>query len=347
MENREKKVTIYDIAREAGVSTGTISRYINGVGQSKGDTGKRIEEAIQRLNYVPNRAARALKSRKQNLICLAYPEADNPFFFELVNTIEQELKKYSYSMMISHTHGQTEEELKILALTKEGIMDGLFLINFNYTEQHFNLIEQAGCPIVLSSLCISPYGGSVRERYDYVGINVFNALYMTTMHMAEMGHKKIAYIGGTNELYTFRERYEGYASALYQIGIELEEKYCFLGEYDEKAGYEAGLQIAQMEDRPTAICAASDVIAIGAMRALKEMRLRIPEDIAVIGLDNIGFDKAMTPCLSSVRMRQSEIGRCAVDFLMARIRGDKSAPKKIVYQPELVIRDSSQKRLED
>lgn len=337
----DKKVTIYDIAREANVSTGTVSRYINGVGQSRGDTNIRIEEAIRRLNYVPNRAARALKSQKRNIICLAYPESDNPFFFELVGTIEEELKQAGYSMMISHTHGKTEEELKILSLTKEGIMDGLVLINFNYTKEHFRAFEQAECPLVVSSLCVSPYGGNEADSYDYVGIDVFNALYMTVMHMAEMGHKRIAYVGGANELYTFRERYEGYVSALSQAGLALEREYCFTGGYDQKAGYEAGLRIAEMEKRPTAVCAASDVIAIGVMMALREKGLRIPEDVAVIGLDDIGFDQVMTPCLSSARMMQKELGKCAVSFLLARLDGDDSQPKKIIYQPELVVRDSS------
>lgn len=338
----EKKVTIYDIAREAKVSTGTVSRYINGIGQSRGDTGSRIENAIKKLNYVPNHAARALKSQRKNIICLAYPESDNPFFFEMVSAIEDELKNAGYSMMISHTHGRTEEELKMLSLTKEGIMDGLILIDFNYTKEHFEAFEQVECPLVLSSLCISPYGGRENDKYDYVGIDVFNALYTTTMHMVDMGHKKIAYIGGWNELHTFRERYEGYASALYRAGIPLDERYCFIGEYDQKAGYEAGLKIAEMEERPTAVCTASDVIAIGAMMAFREKNIRIPEDIAIIGLDDIGFDKAMTPCLSSARMMQKAIGKSAVEFLLMRLNGDNSKPRKIIYQPELVVRESSQ-----
>lgn len=341
MNNTEKKTTIYDVAREANVSPGTVSRYINGVGTSRGDTNSRIEGAISRLNYVPNRTARALKSQKKNLLCMAYPESDNPFFFELVTRIEQEVKKAGYGMMISHTHGTVEEELKILSLTQENIMDGLILVNFNYTEAHFKAFAQVKCPFVLSSLCISPYGGNDNDNFDYVGIDVFNALYMSTMHMIEMGHKKIAYIGGSNEMCVFRERYEGYVSALSKGGIAVDPRYCFIGEYDERAGYNAGIQIVQMEERPTAICAASDVVAIGAMIALKENNICIPEDIAMIGLDDISFDKALTPTLSSIKMMQGSMGKCAVDFLLARITGDKSKSKKIIYQPEIVIRESS------
>ncbi|MDR1532408.1 MAG: LacI family transcriptional regulator [Clostridiales bacterium] len=341
MSNTDKKVTIYDIAKGANVSPGTVSRYINGVGNSRGDTNLRIEEAIKKLNYVPKRAARALKSGKRNLICLAYPESDNPFFFELVSKAEGEVKKAGYSMMISHTHGVPSEELKVLALTKEGFMDGLFLINFNYTEEHFEAFKQVGCPLVLSSLCISPYGGNESDNFDYIGIDVFTALHMTTRHLIDMGHKCIAYIGGSKDICVFRERYEGYCSALLQSGLHVDERYCFIGGYDERAGYTAAARIALMDGRPTAICTASDVIAIGAMKALRERNVRVPEDIAVIGLDNIDFDSALTPPLSSAKMRQDEIGKCAIEFLFRRLQGDDEKPKKIIYQPELVIRESS------
>ncbi|MDO5423740.1 MAG: LacI family DNA-binding transcriptional regulator [Eubacteriales bacterium] len=343
MKKKERNVTIYDIAREAGVSTGTVSRYINGVGKSKGDTEERIRQAIEKLHYVPNRSARALKSQKRNILCLAYPESDNPFFFEMVSVIEDEVKKAGYSMMISHTHGEVQEELKILELTKEGIIDGLFLINFNYTDAHFAAFKSAGCPVVVSSLCVSPYGGQENDCYDYVGIDVFNALYMSTSHLIKNGHERIAYVGGPNTMCVFRERFEGYCSALSWGKLKLDENLVFAEEqFDEEAGYRAGCVIAKMEERPTAVCAASDVIAIGIIRALKEHGLRIPEDVALVGLDNISFDRVLTPPLSSVRMMQGEIGRCAVEFLLARLNGDESKAKKIIYQPELVVRQSSE-----
>lgn len=344
-ENLEKKATIYDVAKAAGVSPGTVSRYINGVGNSRGNTNERIEVAIQQLKYVPDRNARALKSKKTNLLCLAYPESDNPFFFELVSMVENEVSKAGYGMMIYHTHGDAQKELEILALTKENIMDGLILVNFNYTDAHFSAFKQVKCPLVLSSLCVSPYGGKSTDTYDYVGIDVYRALYMSTLHMIDKGHKKIAYIGGDKAICVFEERYEGYKDALKDGGLMLNEDYCFFGEYDEEAGYRIGHVIGQMKDRPTAICTASDVLAIGAMRALKEQGIRIPEDIAIIGLDNIHFDRALTPQLSSIKMMQKEVGKCAVDFLVKRIRGDQSAPKKIIYRPELVERESSNWRI--
>lgn len=337
----KKKVTIYDVAKAAGVSPGTVSRYINGVGESRGKTKNRIEQAIRDLNYVPNRAARALKSKRKNLLCLAYPESDNPFFFELVDVVEQEVKKAGYSLMIYHTHADIEEELRILSLTQEGVMDGLIMVNFNYTPAHFEAFSQVDCPLVISSLCNSPYGGKESDNFDYVGINVKHGMYLSTLHMAEQGHEKIAYVGGPNEICVFGERYEGYCKALKEKGLPLDTSYCFLGEFDRKAGYKAGLQICEMTEKPTAVCAVSDVVAIGLLEAFKEKGIRMPEDIAISGMDNIDFDRAFTPELTSVKMRQREVGKCAMECLISRINGDSSAAKKIIYEPELVIRKSS------
>lgn len=338
----ERKVpTIYDVAKKANVSPGTVSRYINGVGTSRGNTRERIEQAIQSLHYTPNRNARALKSRRNNLICLAYPETDNPFYFQMINAVEAELKKCGYMLMIYYTHGNPEEELRILRLTQEEVMDGLILVNFNYDKEHFDAFHQIKCPLVITSLCTSPYGGHKDDAFDYVGIDVSTAMYNSAMHMLNKGHERIAYIGGNRDLCVFSERWDGFKRALDERHIPQRDEYCFFGAYDETAGYYAGCQIANMDIKPTAIVTASDIIAIGAMRALQENEIRIPDDIAMIGLDNIHFDRSLHPQLSSHRMMQSEIGKVAVDLLMARINGDESLPKKIVYKTELIERASS------
>lgn len=344
MTQKQKKVTIYDIAQRAGVSTGTVSRYINGVGTPHPDIEEKLKEAIEHFHYVPNRSARALKSQRKNMICMAFPETDNPFFFELVDQVEKRLKDAGYNMMIYHTHGRLEDEIRIIQMTQEGLMDGLLLLNFNFTDELFQAIHHRGCPVVICGLCVSPYGGNKQDEFDYVGIDVSQALYDMTCHMVDQGHTRIAYVGGSKELRVFRERYDGYASALMQRGIPFEEELCFTEfGFGEEAGYQAGLRLTDMENRPTAVCAASDVIAYGIMKACQEKHMRIPEDVALIGLDNDRFDELLTPALSSVNMMQRKMGDCAIDFLMKRIKGNEMEPKKIVFRPELVIRKSSVK----
>ena len=336
-----KTSTIYDVAKKANVSPGTVSRYINGVGNARGDTSERIERAIQALNYIPNRNARALKSKRTNLICLACPESDNPFFFQMISAVEADLKKSGYMLMIYYTHGNSAEELRILSLSQEEIMDGLILVNFNYDPEHFEAFRKVKCPLIITSMGTSPYGGNPGDPFDYIGIDVRTAIYNSALHMLDKGHERIAYIGGNRDICVFSERWDGFRQAMQERGIPIYDEYCFFGAYDENAGYNAGSMIANMSQRPTAIVAASDIIAIGAMRALQERGITIPNEIAIIGLDNINFDRSLTPQLSSQSMMQAEIGKTAVEILMSRIGGEKSAPKKIVYQTELIERASS------
>jgi DNA-binding LacI/PurR family transcriptional regulator len=341
MKNDKKNITIYDISKAADVSPGTISRYINGVGVPRESTRIRIEKALQEYEYSPNRSARALRSKKNNVICLAVPETNNPFFFKMIEAVESDLKHAGYSLMIYHTHGEISEELNILSLMNESIADGLILINFNYTAEHFEKFKTASYPLVVSSLCISPYGGNETDSFDYVGIDVRNAAYLATEHLIRQGHKRIAFIGGNKNLVTFKERYEGYISALNAAGIPIEQDLCFFGDYDADAGYKAAEEILALHDRPTAVCAVSDVIAIGAIRSFRKHSISIPDNVAITGIDNIDFDEDMSPNLSSVRMKQDEVGQCAVRILLKRLRGDKSPRMKIIYQPELLIRGSS------
>lgn len=334
-------VTIYDIAAVAQVSPGTVSRVINHSGYIKKETKERIEQAIKDLHYVPNRAARSLKNNRTNLICLAFPEADNPFFFALIGAVQEVAKRNHYSLMIYYTKGSPEEELNLLNMMNEKIVDGLFLVNFNYSEEHFKAIRKVHCPLVVSSLCVSPYGGNESDNFDYVGIDVRRALYLSTMHMLKQGHRRIALIGGDKSICVFRERFEGYCSAHVEMGVPVEMENCFFGAYDQNAGYEAGLKILNMKNRPTAVCVANDVMALGALAAFKEYSVRIPEDIAIIGMDDINFIKYLSPPLSSIAMAQNEMGRCGAEFLFNRLNGDDAPPQKIIFQPKLMIRESS------
>lgn len=341
MDSKKETVTIYDIAAAAQVSPGTVSRVINNVGYIKPETKERVTQAIQELHYVPNRAARSLKNNRTNLICLAFPEADNPFFFALIGAVQEVAKQHHYSLMIYYTKGSPEEELNLLNMMNEKIVDGLFLINFNYTEEHFKAIRRVRCPLVVSSLCVSPYGGNETDNFDYVGIDVRRALYLSTIHMLKQGHRRVALIGGDKSIYVFRERFEGYCSAHVEMGVPVDMKNCFFGDYDQNAGYEAALRILNMKDRPTAVCAASDVMALGAIAAFQENHIRIPEDIAIVGMDDVNFVKFLSPPLSSIYMAQRDMGRYGAEFLFRRLEGDDSPSQKIIFQPKLIIRQSS------
>ena len=338
-----KLPTIYDIAKAANVSPGTVSRVINRVGYVKSSTRDRVTQVIADLKYVPNRAARSLKNKRTNIICLAFPESDNPFFFSMIHAVQGIVQEHGYSLMIYHTGGKTEEEIKIMQLMNERIADGLLLINFNYSEEHFKVIRRIQCPLVLSSLCVSPYGGNDTDLFDYVGIDVRQAMYMAVSHFFHQGHTNIALIGGDRSICVFRERYEGYCSAFAERSIPVNQDNCMFGGYNQEAGYRSAMEILELPERPTAICVINDVTAIGAVMALREKGVRIPEDIAIVSLDNTSYAQCQTPPLSSIHMAQTELGACMARFLLERINGDDSPPKKIIYQPKLITRESSRR----
>lgn len=344
-DTKYKRATIYDVAEYAQVSHGTVSRYINGIGVPKEENRLKIEAAIKELQYTPNRAAQSLKSKKNNIICLAYPESEDPFFYQLMASIQAETKKRGYALMVYHTNADTEEELNILSLMDESFADGLILINYNFTSRHLEAFNKIECPLVISSLCISPYGGTGLDNFDYVGIDGRNALFMSTTNMIENGHRKISFVGGSKDIVVFREQFEGYMSALTVAGIPPDNDYCFFGDYDKAFGYKIGTKIANMDTaaRPTAICTVNDITAIGLMTALRDNNIKIPDDIAVIGVDNISFDVDLNPKLSSVDLLQNEICKCAVNFLIQRINGEDTPAKKIIFQPKLITRGSSAK----
>lgn len=339
-----KSATIYDIAKAANVSSGTISRFINGVGVPRAATKERIEKAIAEYNYVPNKTAQALKSRRSNVLCLALPELNNPFYFQIMSAVEEIAYEAGYSITVYHTHGDLKREMKILKMGNENIADGIIMFNMNFTPQHLEAFYEINYPLVISSLCTSPYGGTGLDNYDYVGVDTRNALYLATSYFLDNGHKNIAFVGGDLETVSYRERFEGYNSALISAHIQPDMELCFFGGHDKEFGYKTGKRISEMPSsrRPTAVCAINDITAIGLMNAFRDCNIKIPSDIAVIGLDNIDADCDLTPRLSSIDLVPDEIARCAVNFFLERVNNIDATPaKKIVFQPKIIIRESS------
>jgi len=174
-------------------------------------------------------------------------------------------------------------------------------------------------------------------------VDTQKGIYMTTQHLIQQGHTRIGYIGGNKDIVVFRERYRGYSQSLIDGGLTLEDELVFFGEkWVESTGYEAGKYFLSLKQRPTAICAANDIMAIGAIRAFEEAGLHIPKDISIIGMDNIDLTHRLKPKMSSVAIAQAEIGRTAAELIFKRLRKEEQgSPKKIIFQPRLIIRESS------
>jgi LacI family transcriptional regulator len=342
-KNREKNFpTIYDIAERAGVSPGTVSRTINNIGYIKEETREKIEQVARELEYTPNRAARTLKTKKTGLILLAIPDTDNPFYIDMIKAILEEVKARDHSLVLYYTEGNINDELKALRMMHEHFADGMIFVNLSLTDKHLKEIERIDCPLVLSSISVGEVGGTEDDKFDYVGVDSSKGVYIATKHLIMQGHTKIAYIAGSKDLKVFEERFEGYCNALLDGGLKLDGKMIFWKNYTESSGYEGAQYFLALEDKPTAICCANDMMAVGAMRALDENNIKIPEQISIIGMDNIDMTSRLKPKLSSVSLAQWEIGRAAVDLIFKRLKGKETGiSKKIIFQPRLVVKDSS------
>jgi len=336
------KPTIYDIAKAAGVSPGTVSRTLNNVGYIKDETREKIEKVMQQLKYIPNRAARTLKTKRTGIIMLVIPDTDNPFYFDMIKAVQDVVKFNGYSMVLYYTEGKKSDEIKALKMLHEHFADGMILINFSFTNEHIKEIDRIDCPLVLSSICASHIGGNDGDRFDYIGVDTGKGIYLATRHLALQGHDSIGYIGGVRNLEVFRERYGGYCNALLDHNLHVDEKLVFWKDYTESSGYEAGKYFLSLKDRPSAICAANDLLAVGAMRAIEESGVKVPEDISIIGMDNIEITSRVRPKLSTVSIAQSEIGRIAAELIFRRLKGEETKPSvRLIFEPRLIVRESS------
>lgn len=341
MKNKDT-ITIYDIAKAAGVAPGTVSRTLNNIGYIKDETRQKIEKVVKEFKFTPNRAARTLKTKRTGLVLLAIPDTDNPFYVDLIKAVQDVLKHNGYSLVLYYTEGKVQEEIKALRMQHENFADGMILINFSLTAAHRKEIERVNSPLVLSWISAINLGGKEEDRFDYVGVDTEKGMYLAVKHMIQQGHTEIGYIGGIKDIASFEERYRGYCSALYDSSLAIREELVFWKNYTEGSGYEAGRYFAGLSRRPTAVCAANDMLAMGAMRAFEECGICIPMDVALAGMDNIDMGARLKPKLTSVSIAQSEIGRMATELVIKRLKGEETGiSQRIVFEPRLVVRESS------
>ncbi|MBP8988812.1 MAG: LacI family DNA-binding transcriptional regulator [Clostridia bacterium] len=342
--NEETTVTIYDIAKAAGVSVGTVSRALNRIGYVHPDTRIRIEEAAASLNYIPNRAARTLKTKKTGLILLAIPDMDNPFYFDMIKSVQEVTQANGCSMILYYTGGKASEEIKALKMLRQGYADGMILVNFSYTSRHEAEIKLISAPLVLTCLSKGYLGGHDEDRFDYIGVDAEKGIYLAVRHLAQQGHVRIGYIAGPHHIDLFKERHQGYVNALRDSGLAYDKDLAYWCHYTEPSSYDAINSFFSLKSPPTAVCCANDIMALGAFCALKDKNIRIPEDVSIVGMDNIDTTWKVTPPLSTVAIAQAEIGRKAAELLFKRLDDSGKGPirsKRVIFEPRLIVRESS------
>ena len=334
----KKLSSIYKIAEIAGVSASTVARALSGKGYCSEKTKKKILKIADELNYIPDHTARMLKKGRTEKILFCIPDIYNPFYFGMIKGANEIFEKYGYFTVLCYTKHNIEEELKTIQSLREKYGDGMIFVSFNFTKENIDAVNKCGMPVVLTNKYDSVEGN---DKFDYVYVDTYIGIKMATQHLIEQGHERIAYIGGSRDEQTGLERFQGYQDALKGAGLAIEEELIFDSNYTREGGYACGMKILSLKHRPTAVVASNDLMAIGFMDACDSKKVNIPEDIAIVGMDDTDLATCVKPRLTSVLMRQEEIGRNAAKLLMERIKENRDYRKTIRLEPKLIIRESS------
>ncbi|HEY5007668.1 MAG TPA: LacI family DNA-binding transcriptional regulator [Caulobacteraceae bacterium] len=323
-----RPVTIRDVAREAGVSVASASRSLNGLANVREATRDRVLGAARRLRYVPHTAARMLSTRRSDTIGVMLPDLHGEFFSEIIRGADQAARARGLHLLVSTSHGDAIEAAAALR-SMRGRVDGLLLMS-PHVDAHLladNLADDL--PTVLINTRIDG-----RPHPSFCVDNHAGAVAMVN-HLAA-GGREVAHIAGPLDNFESQERQRGYRDALGgREGLVLR------GDFTEESGYRAGMRLAALGERPTAVFAANDMMAVGCLLALAEKGLRAPIDIAVGGFDDIPVARLIRPSLTTVRTNIADLSRRALERLAAAIEGDDAEDLLETVRPQLVVRESS------
>ncbi len=329
------KVTIFDVARESGVSYSTVSRVLNGFKYVKESTRQKVLEAADRLGYVANLQARSLAGGRSNIIGVLVPGLDNGYIGEIIRGIDEALRDIGYDLMLYTTHRQEGKESRYVQAIANGLTDGLILIVPLIPTAYLDALRQQRFPYVLIDQ------SDIEESSSIVDATNEKGAYEATRYLIELGHRRIGHITGLMGLSSAVERLAGYKAALEEAGIPFNPQLVVEGDFWEQSGYEGTQKLLALPQPPTAIFASNDLMAFGAYEAVRTNGLDIPKDISIVGFDDIPQASLVHPKLTTVHQPLDQMGRVAVQILLERIEKD-SPPRRVTLATHLVIRDSCQ-----
>ncbi len=327
--------TIYDVARRAGVAPVTVSRVINESGYVSDDTRDRVREAIAELGYTPNRLARGLRSKQTQTLGLVVTDITNPFWTTVARGVEDAASEHGFSVILCNTDESEAKQQQYVNLLLEKQVDGFLLVPATDDVSALALVEERDVPVVVLDRHVS-------SPVDTVRCDSEGGAYDLVTHLLGLGHRRIALLGGSPAVSTAQDRIAGYRRALAEAGVPIDADLIRHRDYTQASGYAMTESILALPDRPTALFAVNNFIAIGALRALRDADLRIPEDMALVGFDDLPLALVVEPFLTVAAQPAYEMGARATDLLLTRIRGDGAeAPIEVILPTELIVRRSS------
>jgi len=326
--------TIKHVAKEAGVSVATVSRVMNKSALVAEGTRQVVLEVAARLGYTPHGAARSLITNRTSTLGVLLPDLYGEFFSEVIRGIDQTARRDGYHVIVSSSHSD-QQDLESALRSMWGRVDGLILMIPDIRVAGIASQLPDGFPVVLMNCAVDTNG------HDAISIANYEGAYSMVQHLIGKGHRRIAIIKGADKNHDAAERLRGYRAALRDAALPSEPDLEATGDFTESSGYEAASGLARLDPRPTAIFAFNDAMAVGALSALREARLRVPDEIAVAGFDDIPMARYVEPPLSSVHVDISALGARAATLLLAAMQhpGGRENRREIV-PTALVMRRS-------
>lgn len=341
MDNEDKSlrkksgVTIADVARAAGVSSATVSRVLSGYEFVSESTRNSVMEAVTRLGFVANMQARGLAGGRTRIIALIVPNLDNSYVGTIMQGIDQELVRANYDLMLYTSHWRRDKESFYVNILASGLPEGLLLVAPLVPANYLDALRERNIPYVLIDQEDVTQSSYVVDAANWQGA------YEATRYLVQLGHTQIAFITGALNIPSAVARLAGYKAALIDSGIPVRDELITEGDYQQQTGYQnAKSLLLGIVPPPSAIFASNDISAFGAMDAARECGHRIPEDISILGFDDIPQASIVYPKLTTVRQPLEQMGQVAVKMLLEQIEHRSHPPQRITLDTQLIIRDS-------
>jgi LacI family transcriptional regulator len=331
-------VTIRDVARVARVHPGTVSRALNAEtrGLVNEETAERVLRAAEELGYRPNPIARGLKTNRSYTIGVLIPDITNPLFPPILRGIEDRLGEAGYTSLIVNTDNDADRERSHIEAMRARQVDGFISATARLDRELLAEAAAAGKPLVLVNRSLEDGSAPAVTVDDALGIR------LAVEHIADLGHKRIGHAAGPQNLSTGHRRYLGFVEAMTDAGLEVRGEYVRFGKwFTEDEGARVCAELLDAADDLTAIVAANDLLALGCYDTLEERGLRCPEDVSIVGFNDMPFVDRLRPPLTTVRVPQREIGTVAADLMLQRLTDDADGASEILLGPTLVVRGST------
>ncbi len=328
-------VTIKDVAKKANVSISTVSRVINDSKPVSNEIKQRVLKVIEETGYTPNPVARSLVMKKSQLIGVIVPDISNLFIGEMLNGVEEIGKMYGYDILLCNSYGNLNQEMRYLNLLKSKQVEGIIFMTWSLKDEHREFIQGNKVPVVLINRNTSEF------KIPSICIDHYSASYDMTKYLIENGHRKIALIrsGTENDVFGI-DQFEGYSKALKENNIEIDQRLIKDGDLKLDLAYECVKEMLDQDVLPTAVFATTDLMAIGAINCLVDNNYKVPDDVSVVGFNDIKLASIYRPKLTTIKQPIYDYGAVAIRLIIKKIKGEEISEDIFILPHELIERDS-------